>query len=162
VAAQGEVSIGLLMVPEPSVGGAQFGPMVSVAASGADFGWPLFFEAGLARTDFTSLDQDYHHNHYFLALGAEWFPTQGTTRVGLRVGLGAYGEYETVETDPSSSGGDNWVEAIVPGLILERDLGRRRLVMALSDFVIGPYFAILDPEEYGIEHRIRFSIGMRF
>jgi len=125
-AGQGEVSVGVLWVPQPSLGETQIGPLLSAAVSGRELGLPLFFEASIARTDFASLGQDYHHNHYFLQLGTEWFPTQGTTRLGFRVGLGAYGEYETVETNPSQPGGDNWVEAVIPGLILERDLGEGR------------------------------------
>jgi len=126
-------------------------------------GIPLLVEACVARTYFTSLGQNYHHNHFLFVLGAEWFPTQGTTHLGLRLGLGAYGEYEIVETDPPSPGGDSWVETVVPGLILERDLGGgRRLVAGLADFVLGPWFAVLDPGEYGVEHRLRFTLGIRF
>jgi hypothetical protein len=115
-AGQGGVSVGLLWVPQPSLGETQVGPLLSAAVSGDELGLPVFFEASMARTDFASLGQDYHHNHYFFQLGAEWFPTQGTTRIGLRLGLGAYGEYEIVETEPAQPGGDNWVEALTPGL----------------------------------------------
>ncbi len=106
---------------------------------------------------------NYHHNHYLFTLGAEWFPTRGTTRLGLRFGLGAYGELETVETDPPSPGGGGWVETVVPGLVLERDLGGgRRVVVRLADSILGPWFAVLDPAEYGVEHRFLFVLGIRF
>ena len=161
--AQAEVSAGLLVVHEPSVGGSQIGPMVSAAGSSDVLGLPLFLELGVARTDFASLGQNYHHNHYLFALGAEWFPTRGTTRLGLRFGLGAYGELETVETDPPSPGGGGWVETVVPGLVLERDLGGgRRVVVRLADSILGPWFAVLDPAEYGVEHRFLFVLGIRF
>jgi hypothetical protein len=161
--AQAEVSAGLLVVHEPSVGGSQIGPMVSAVGSSNVLGIPLFLELGVARTDFASLRQNYHHNHYLFALGAEWFPTRGTTRLGLRFGLGAYGELETVETDPPSPGGGGWVETVVPGLILERDLGGgRRVVVRLADLILGPWFAVLDPAEYGVEHRFVFVLGIRF
>jgi hypothetical protein len=161
--AQVEVSAGLLVVPEPSVGGSQIGPMVSAVGSSDVLGLPLFLELGVARTDFASLGQNYHHNHYLFALGAEWFPTRGTTRLGLRFGLGAYGELETVETDPPSPGGGGWVETVVPGLVLERDLGGgRRVVVRLADSILGPWFAVLDPAEYGVEHRFLFVLGIRF
>ena len=161
--AQAEVSAGLLVVHEPSVGGSQIGPMVSAAGSSNVLGIPLFLELGVARTDFASLGQNYHHNHYLFALGAEWFPTRGTTRLGFRFGLGAYGELETVETDPPSPGGGGWVETVVPGLVLERDLGGgRRVVVRLADSILGPWFAVLDPAEYGVEHRFLFVLGIRF
>ncbi|HIF06116.1 MAG TPA: hypothetical protein EYQ64_03970 [Gemmatimonadetes bacterium] len=161
--AQAEVSAGLLVVHEQSPGGSQIGPMVSAVGSSNVLGIPLFLELGVARTDFASLRQNYHHNHYLFALGAEWFPTRGTTRLGLRFGLGAYGELETVETDPPSPGGGGWVETVVPGLILERDLGGgRRVVVRLADLILGPWFAVLDPAEYGVEHRFVFVLGIRF
>jgi len=161
--AQAEVSVGLLVVHEPSLGGRQIGPLVSASASRSVLGLPLFLEASVARTDFNSLGQNYHHNHYLLALGGEWFLTRGTTRLGLRIGAGAYGELETVETDPPSPGGGGWVETVVPGLVLERELeSGRRLVVRVSDAVLGPWFAVLDSSEYGIEHRFQFVFGVRF
>ena len=82
---------------------------------------------------------------------------------GLTFGLGAYGELETVETDPPSPGGGGWVETVVPGLVLERDLGGgRRVVVRLADSILGPWFAVLDPAEYGVEHRFLFVLGIRF
>ena len=161
--AQAEVSVGLLVVHEPSLGGRQVGPLVSAAASRSVLGLPLILEASFARTDFTSLGQNYHHNHYLLALGAEWFVSRGTTRLGLRFAVGAYGELETVETDPPSPGGGGWIETVVPGLVLERELENgRRIVVRVSDAVLGPWFAVLDPSEYGIEHRFQFLFGVRF
>lgn len=161
VHAQGEVSVGALVAPEPGPGGTQVGPALSVSTAGM-LGLPVFLDVGIARTDYTSLGQDYHRDHYFLMLAADWFPIQGTTRLGLRLGLGAYGEYETVE-NPSSPGGDNWIEAAVPGLILERELaGGRRLVVGLTDYLLGWYFAVLDSSEYSIEHRLRLMVGVRF
>jgi hypothetical protein len=137
--------------------------MLSVVGSRDVLGLPLFLELGAARTDFASLGQDYHHNHYLLALGAEWFLTRGTSRLGLRCGLGAYGEFETVENDPPSGGGGGWIETVVPGLVLERDLGsEKRLVLRLEDAILGPWFAVLDPGEYSIEHRLLFVLGIRF
>ncbi|MDH3207143.1 MAG: hypothetical protein OEO79_11060 [Gemmatimonadota bacterium] len=161
--AQAEISAGLLVVHKPSVGGRQIGPIVSASGSRDVLGLPLFLELGVARTDFSSLGQNYHHNHYLIALGAEWFPTRGTSRLGLRLGLGAYGELETVETDPRSSGGGGWVETVVPSLVLERDLGSgRRLVARIADSLLGPWFAVLDPSEYDVEHRFLFMLGIRF
>ena len=161
--AQAEVSAGLLVVHEPSLGGSQVGPMVSAAGSSDLLGPTLFIELSVARTDFASLGQSHHHNHYLLLLGTEWFPTRGATRLGLRFGLGAYGEIETIETDPPSPGGGGWVETVVPGLVLERDLGGgRQLVVRLADAILGPWFAVLDPAEYSLEHRFLFVLGIRF
>ena len=161
--AQGEVSAGLLFVPDASLGGSQAGPMVSAVGSSDVLKLPLFLELAFGRTDFVSLGQSYHHNHYLVALGVERFLTRGTSRLGLRFGLGAYGELETVETDPPSPGGGGWVETIVPGMVLERDLASgRRLVVRLSDAVLGPWFAVLDPSEYSVEHRLLLVLGIRF
>ncbi len=162
-AAQTEVSAGLLVVHDPSVGGRQVGPLISAVGSTSVGGIPLFIEAGAARTDFASLGQNYHHNHYLFALGTEWLPTRGTTRLGLRIALGAYGELETVETDPPADGGGGWVETVVPGVVLERDLGSdRTVVLRLADSILGPWFAVLDPAEYDVEHRLIVLLGLRF
>ena len=160
-AAQIHLATGVIVHPSPSIGSTQVGPLLSLAVSSNSTRFPLFLEGSVARTDFTSLGQDYHHNYYLLALGAAWFPTGGATRVGVRLGMGAVGEYEIVEID-SSPGGDNWISAVVPGLVLERDLGgRMRLVMGLTDYVLGPLNAIVDPDEYGIGHRILIAAGVR-
>ena len=63
-AAQMEASAGVLVLPEASLGGTQVGPVVSAGVSSGLLGLPLFLEASVGRTDFTSLGQDYHHNHY--------------------------------------------------------------------------------------------------
>lgn len=161
--AQVEVGAGLLVVHEPSIGGSQIGPLVSVSGSASALGFPLYLEVGAGRTDFASLGQDYHHNHYLVALGAEWVLTRGTTRLGLRLGLGAYGELETIETTPASAGGGGWVETVIPGLVLEHDLaGGRRVVLRVADTILGPWFAVLDPAEYGIDHRFMILLGIRF
>lgn len=52
---------------------------------------------------------------------------------------------------------------MVPGLVLEHDLGGgKRLFLGVSDFVLGPVFAILDSSEYSIEYRVRVMLGLRF
>lgn len=161
--AQVDLSVGVLVHPSPSVGSTRVGPLVAVAASGHSFGVPLFVEAGLARTEFASLGMDYHHNYVLLSLGAEWFPTDGATRIGLRLGGGAVGEFEVVETDPSTSGGGGWTSAVSPGLIVERGVGGgRSLVLALSDHVLGPLNALFDREEYRFDHRVVIRAGVRF
>ncbi|MBT8478323.1 MAG: hypothetical protein KJO06_05350 [Gemmatimonadetes bacterium] len=158
-----EVGAGLLMVHEPSVGGRQIGPLVAVSGSSSVLGVPLYLELGAGRTDFASLGQNYHHDHYVVSLGAGWSLTQGATRLGLRLGLGAYGELETIETDPPSAGGGGWVETVIPGLVLEHDIaGGRRVVLRLADAILGPWFAVLDPAEYGIDHRFMILLGIRF
>ena len=119
--AQAQISAGVLMDPDPSVGSARLGPSLSAVVFNDALGIPLFVEAGVARTDFTSLGQDYHHNYVLMTLGAEWFPIRGRTRVGARLGLGAVGDFEVVETHPSQSGGDNWIETIVPGQLSPPD-----------------------------------------
>ncbi len=161
-AGQVVISTGVLVDPNPG-DSRRVGPLMSVGLSSGALGFPLYLEASVARTDFTSLGQDYHHNYSFFMLGTEWFPVQGKTRFGMRLGLGASGEFEVVETNPPSPGGDNWIEAVVPGLVLERELGGgKRLVVGISDFVLGPWFAVLDPSEYGVEHRWRVMMGLRF
>ena len=162
-AGQVEVSTGVFVEPKPSVGSTRAGPLLAVAFSTGALGIPLFVEADIARTDFTSLGQDYHHNHTLLTLGTEWFPFQGPTRMGVRLGLGASREVEIVEANPPSPGGDNWIETIVPGLVVERRVGGgRSLVLGVSDYVLGPFGAVLDPQEYGVAHLITVTVGVRF
>lgn len=161
--AQVEVAAGLVVAPGTGPDGTQVGPLVAAAVSRDVLGLPLFLELGAARTDFTSLDQDYHNNHYLLAAGGEGFVTRGTTRLGWRLGVGAYGELQTVESDPPSPGGGGWIETVLLGVVLERELGSgRRFVVRLSDAVLGPWFAVLDPSEYSVEHRALLLIGLRF
>jgi hypothetical protein len=161
--AQVGVSAGVLVVPEPSVGSRQVGPLLSGAVARHVAGIPLYLQASLARTDFTSLDQDYHDTHWLFVLGGEWFPIEGPTRVGVRLGLGAHRESQTVESTPPTPGGTNWIEAVVPGVSLERVIpGGGRLVLGLSDVVLGPWFAVLDPSEYGVAHLVLVTVGLRF
>lgn len=162
-AAQAEVSAGLLVVPDASVGGTQFGPAISLAATTHLGGFPLVLEVGGARTDFASLGQEFHDNHFHFGVATEWFLMQGKSRLGLRLGAAAYRESQIVETNPTSGGGVNWNEALVAGFVLARDLeAGSQLVLALSDFVLGPVFAVFDSEEYGIEHRVQLTLGVRF
>lgn len=46
---------------------------------------------------------------------------------------------------------------------MERRLpGGKHLVLNVSDYVLGPYFAVLDPDEYGVSHLITVTVGVRF
>ena len=158
-----EVSTGILVDASPSVGDTRVGPLLSLGLWNSALGLPLFLEAAVARTDFTSLRQDYHHNYYLFVLGAGWSLGSGPTRLGLRLGLGAVGEYEVVEISPAVSGGDNWIETVVPGFTVEHELdGGVQLVAGVSDYMLNPFWAILDPEENDLEHRWRVTLGVRF
>lgn len=163
VTAQLEAGAGVMFAPEPGPGDTRVGPMLAVVTSLGSLGVPLLLEAGIGRTDFTSLGQDYHNNHYALAILVQWQPVQGPTTLALRLGLGAYGEYQTVETDPPTGGGDNWAEMVTPSVTLTRPLTTNtRLVLTVADALLGPFYAVLDPEEYGIEHRVRVMVGVQF
>lgn len=161
--AQVEVSTGILLDASPGVGDARVGPLLSLGVANSALGFPLFLEASVARTDFGSLGREYHHNYYLFALGTYRSLGDGPTRLELRLGLGALGEYEIVEGDPSTSGGDNWIEAVVPGLILTHEINSGLTVVAgASDHMLNPLFAIFDPEENEIDHRWRVMVGIRF
>ena len=162
VTAQVEVTAGVLVLNDPVVEGTLAGPTLALSASLAVAGVPVLFEAGVGRTDFTSLGQDYHNDHYFLAVSGQWEAIRGRTGLAFRLGAGAYGEYQTVETDPPTGGGDNWSAIVVPGLILTRAISTEtRLVLILSDAILGPVDAILDPGEYAVEHRLRIMLGLQ-
>ena len=162
VTAQVEVTAGVLVLNDPVVEGTLAGPTLALSASLAVAGVPVLFEAGVGRTDFTSLGQDYHNDHYFLAVSGQWEAIRGCTGLAFRLGAGAYGEYQTVETDPPTGGGDNWSEIVVPGVMLTRAISSEtRLVLTLSDAILGPVDAILDPDEYAVEHRLRIMLGLQ-
>jgi len=160
--AQVDIAAGVLVVPGVGVEGSQVGPAVSLGAypwSGA----PVFLEASAARIDFVSLGQAYHNNHLLLALGIEWVPRTGSTMLGFRLGLGAHRESQVVESDPPRGGGTNWAEMVQPAVSVVHELSQgRELVVSISDAVLGPFYAVLDPQEYGVTHRLRLMLGLRF
>lgn len=165
--AQFEVSAGVIAVKELSPGGAssslRLGPSAAVSASFAQLGVPLLLEVGVARTDFEDFERAYHNDHLFIATHAQWEVVKGSTGLALRLGLGLYGEFQTVETDPPMAGGDNLYEMIVPGIALTQAIGSdTRLVLGLSDTVISPLNLVFDPEEASIEHKFRVLAGVQF
>ncbi len=160
-AAQLEASAGLLVLADPVVDGTQLGPSLAVSASLSSLGLPALLEFGVARTDFTVLGQDYHNDHYFLTAVTQWQVAEGSTSFAFRFGLGAYGEYQTVESDPPVGGGDNWAETAVAGAILTHEIAPGvRVLLTLTDALVGPFNAAFDPDEYSIEHRVRIAIGV--
>lgn len=162
--AQVEVTGGLLLVRDGPGGDDVIGAALAARITNRDLGFTLALDVGVARTDLTVLGQEYHDDHLLLALGSEWVPWRGRTGLGLRLGVGAYRESQTVETDPPVGGGVNWIEMILGAVVLSRELGADRdLVVSLSDAALGnPLLAALDPDEYGIEHRFRLMVGVRF
>lgn len=160
VHAQVEVSAGVLIVPNAGPDATLAGPVIGVSVPVPGPLSSLRFDVAVGRTDFTVLGQDYHDDHYALALSAGPEVAPG---VSLRLGIGAYGEHQTVEGDPSRGGGDNWTEMVVPALVLSRPLTTgRTLVFTVSDAILGPVDALFDPSEFDVEHRIRLLVGVRF
>ena len=162
-AAQIEAGAGFLVSDAPGVAGTRIGPTVAASVRLSTLGLPVILEAGAGRIDFTSLGQAYHEIHYLLGAATEWSVIRGRTGLALRLGLGAYGAYQTVESDPPSGGGSNWLEAVVPAVTATREINPEvRLVVTVSDALLGPMDAVFDPDEYDIEHRVRVLIGVRF
>ena len=142
---------------------ARLGPMLSLTL-GADLaGLPLLLEAGFARADFTSFGEEFHRNYGAFVLGSEWVPVRETVHVGLRLGLGAMVEDDISEDDPAFRSSNRWAEALVPGVVVRRPLaGGRALVFTVSDHIAGFWNALWDPDEYGVEHRLRVLVGVWF
>ncbi|MEM7415846.1 MAG: hypothetical protein AAF389_10150 [Gemmatimonadota bacterium] len=160
--AQIEVSAGLLVAPDAGMDGTPVGPALAARTRIPGFG-ALSVEAGWARTDFTAVGRDFHNDHFVAHLSHEWRLIRGPTVVGVRFGVGAYGEFQTVESDPPTGGGDNWFETVVPEIVLARAIApNRRIVISVSDAILGPVNAVFDPSEYSVEHRIRLLVGLEF
>jgi hypothetical protein len=158
-----ELSAGVLFAHETAPLGSHVAPMVSVALRAELGRFPVLLEAGFARSDFDSFGEAFHRNYGVFTLGSEWMPVRGTTRAGLRLGVGAVVEDDESEVDPAFTSSGNWAEAVVFGLVIRRRLGSGRdLVFSLSDHVLGPVNAIFDPVEYDVEHRFRVLLGLRF
>lgn len=158
--AQVDVSVGMLVAPDPGRDATPGGPVLAVSMHVPSFR-SLVLEAGWGRTDFTVAGRDFHDDHIMAHLSREWRVGRGPTAMGIRVGLGAYGVLQTVESDPPTGGGDNWFETIVPALVVTHAIApRRRLVISVSDAILGPVNAILDSGEYSVEHRVRILIGL--
>jgi hypothetical protein len=124
---------------------------------------PLLFEAGVGRADFNSFGEDFHRHYGMFFLGGEWTVVRSGVDVALRLGLGALVEDDINEDDPAFRSSNNWVEAVVPALVIRKPLASgRAMVFTVSDHVLGPFNAVLDPDEYGMEHRLRILLGIRF
>jgi hypothetical protein len=158
-----EVTAGVVLVGEIASTDERIGPVISVTLGTGALGFPLLLEGAVSRIDFTSFGEPFHRNYGFMTLGTEWLPVQGPGAVGLRLGVGAAVEDDISEDDPTFFSSNNWAEAVVPGLVLKRTLASgRQLVLTISDHILGPFNAVLDPEEYGVEHRVRVLFGVRF
>lgn len=159
---QVEASAGVIIAPNP-VSGSAIGPSVGATLPLPGPAGFLVVDVGAARTDFTTLGRSYHDDHLLVALQGQWSPIRGDTQFTVRVGVGAYGEFQTVETDPPRGGGDNGYETVAAALSLSRALASgTRIVLTLSDILLGPVNALADPEEYDLEHRLRIHVGLRF
>jgi hypothetical protein len=162
-AAQFELAAGALVASDAVVDGPLVGPALSLVASLARVGVPAVVELGVARTDFSSLGRDYHDDHLWIAVLAQRRLRHGATGLALRLGAGAYGEFQTVEGDPPTGGGDNWFDTVIAGVVVTRLLGDgRELVFSFSDALLGPTNAIFDPSEADVQHRFRILVGVRF
>ncbi len=158
-----EVTAGVLAVGEIASAANSVGPVVSLTIGSGALGIPVLLEGAVSRIDFTSFGEPFHRNYGFMTLGTEWLPVQGPVAVGLRLGLGATVEDDISEDDPTFFSSNNWAEALVPALVLRRTLASgRQLVLTVSDHILGPFNAVFDPEEYGVEHRVRVLLGVRF
>jgi hypothetical protein len=163
LSAQFEIAVGGLAELGRGPDETRFGPLASIAMVGGPLPKPVRIGVSVARTDFSLFGQDYHDDHYHFFAGGEWSPMTGATQIGLQLQIGAYREIQTVETDPPRPGGDNWIETVSTAIVLERQVSdNRSLVFTLTDVVLGPWFAVLDPSEYGVEHRLHLTVGLRF
>ena len=158
-----EVTAGVLAVGEIASAANSVGPVISLTLGTGALGIPVLLEGAVSRIDFTSFGEPFHRNYGFMTLATEWLPVREPVAVGLRLGVGASVEDDISEDDPAFFSSNNWAEALVPALVLKRTLASgRQLVFTISDHILGPFNAVLDPEEYGVEHRVRVLFGVRF
>jgi len=162
-AAQVDAGVGLLVVSDTGPDGTLVGPAASLGATAYPLGIPARFSVHLARVDFTSLGQNYHDTHLGLALNSSWALGGDETRAHVGLGLGAYREAQTVEGAPDPRGGTNWFESFIPQIAIEHRLGAdRRVRVEVADHMLGWFFALVDSEEYGVQHRVFLTVGLTF
>ena len=118
---------------------------------------------GQGRTDFSVFGEEFHDTHYGLTASGQVPLLRGSTGLMLRLGFGAHGVRQTIETSTPGGGGANWYETIVPSVVVSRTLtSATDLVLSASDALLGPVGALLDPDEFDLQHRIRILVGVRF
>ena len=159
-----ELSAGVLVADEFAPPGARVAPMLSLGLGADPPGLPpLLLEAGFGRSDFNSFGEDFHRYYGTFALSVEWTPLRAPTSVGLRFGLGALVEDDVSEENPGFVSSSNWVEALVPAVVVSRRLASgRTLILTVADFMLQPVNGLLDPSEYSVEHRFRVLLGLGF
>ena len=158
-AGQVEVMAGVMVADSDSP--ARAAPFVSLTLGLPVL--PLLLEAGVGRADFNSFGTDYHRHYGMFVLGGEWTAVRSSVDVALRLGLGALVEDDINEEDPAFRSSNNWIEALVPALVIRKPLASgREMVFTVSDHILGPFNAVFDPDEYSMEHRLRVLVGVRF
>lgn len=114
-----------------------------------------------ARTDFRVASDELHRNFGSAAVGLRLSTQSEGPRVGLTLGLGLVAWDDVSETDPGFRSSANAEEMLLPGAEVSLPVGSSwRLTLSARDQFTGWWFAVLDPDEYGVNHRIVFSLGM--
>jgi len=158
-----EWSVGpLLLLDTDFSDGTEVGPGLSATVTVAPHRTISYFGlVSVARTDFRVASDELHRNFGSAALGLRLSKQSEGPRVGLTLGLGLVAWDDVSETDPAFRSSANAEEMLLPGAELSIPFGSSwRLTLSARDQVTGWWFALLDPEEYGVSHRIVFSLEL--
>ncbi len=153
---------GLMLLDTEFSDGAEVGPGLSATVTLVPTRLVSYFAlASVARTDFPVGLDELHRNFGAAAVGVRLAPPTEGPRLGFTLGLGVIAWDDVSETDAGFRSSANAEEMIVPGVELSIPVGSSwRMTVAARDQMSGWWYAVFDPSEYGLSHRIIFSVGL--
>lgn len=115
----------------------------------------------IARTDFPVGPDELHRNWGAAALGVRLMREGARPAVGVLLGIGALFWDDVSETDPAFRSSANAGEMLLPGVELRLPL-RDGFGASISvrDQVTGWWWAVLDPDEGSLNHRVMITAGL--
>lgn len=115
----------------------------------------------VARTDFPVAADELHRNLGAVALGVRLMRDREGPSVGLVLGIGALFWDDVSETDPAFRSSAQAEEMLLPGVEVRWPLGGDLgLSFSVRDQLTGWWWAILDPSEGELNHRLIVAVGL--
>jgi hypothetical protein len=114
-----------------------------------------------ARTGFPVGSDELHRNYGASAVGIRLAPPREGLRVGVSLGLGFLAWDDVSDTDPDFRSGADLEEMLLPGVEMSVPIGAAwSLRVSVWDQMTGWWFALIDPGEYEVGHRVLISVGL--
>lgn len=115
----------------------------------------------VARTDFPVGPDELHRNWGAAALGLRLMRDGQSPAVGVILGIGALFWDDLSETDPAFRSSANAEEMLLPGVEVRIPVRNGFGVsVSVRDQMTGWWWAVLDPEEGSLNHRVMITAGL--